>query len=389
MRRSARAAPAKWLPGAGDLAPWALGWWLLWRVPRPRVVPSCDATPARRDPGRRVSVVVPARNEELNIATVVGSLATQAPPPDQLVVVDDESNDGTAELAGAGGALVVSAGPLPDGWTGKAWACAQGEEATDAPVLVFLDADTRLEPGGLARLVAELDAQGGRGLISVQPYHVMERPYEGLSAFFNLVGPMGTGAFTPLGDRASAVGAFGPCLVCNRADYHLAGGHAGVGAAVLDDAALASQFRRAGLPVRLLGGRGTVSFRMYPEGIAQMSEGWTKNMASGAGMVRPINRVLAVAWLAGAISAGAEAVATSAGVRHRPAPAAATLYVAYAAQVHWMLRRVGRFGPLWALAYPVPLAFFLVIFARSAILTKLRGQVRWRGRTIPTALAPQ
>jgi 4,4'-diaponeurosporenoate glycosyltransferase len=62
---------------------------------------------------------------------------------------------------------------------------------------------------------------------------------------------------------------------------------------------------------------------------------------------------------------------------------AAALYVAYAAQLGWMLRRVGRFGWATAAAYPVPLAFFLAVFARSVALTKIRRQVTWRGRAVP------
>lgn len=368
-------APSRRVRADLEIARWALGVWLLWRVPRPRPVAGGGSPP-----GRAVAVVVPARNEEMGVEALVASLMAQAPPPDQVVVVDDTSTDATAALARAAGADVVAAGAVPHGWTGKAWACARGAEATLGEVLVFLDADTVVEAGGLGRLIAELAAQGGRGLVSVQPFHVMKRPYERLSAFFNLVGPMGTSAFTPLAGRAGTVGAFGPCLVCARADYESVGGHAGARGAVLDDAAMARRFVMAGLPVRLLGGRGTVSYRMYPAGLAQLTEGWTKNMASGAGIVRPVTLVLVVAWLSGAISAVRYAV--MAGMRRcRPGPAAG-LYLAYVAQLGWMLRRVGRFGALTAVAFPVPLGFFMAVFARSVALTAIRGQVRWKGRTV-------
>ncbi len=360
-----------------ELARWALGAWLLWRVPRPRPVP-VGGPPRQR---RATSVVVPARNEEANIAALVASLVAQCPPPAQVLVVDDGSTDATARLARAAGADVLAAGPVPNGWTGKAWACARGAEATVGEVLAFLDADTVLAPGGLERLLAELAAQGWRGLVSVQPFHVTLRPYERLSAFFNLVGPMGTGAFTPLAGWRGVVGAFGPCLVCDRTDYEAAGGHACVRGNVLDDAALARHFALAGLPVRLLGGRDTVSFRMYPAGFAQLAEGWTKNMASGAAIARPLTLVLVVAWLSGAISAVRYAVLAGMG-RCRRGPAAG-LYLAYVAQLEWMLRRVGSFGALPAVAFPVPMTFFLAIFARSVVLTALRGQVRWKGRMIP------
>ncbi len=375
---------ARW---AVEAARWGAGLWLLWRVPRPRPVP--DDGPAAAD--RAAWVVVPARDEEASIGALLASLASQSPAPAAVVVVDDASTDATAALARAAGAQVVTAGQVPDGWTGKAWAAALGARQAGGEVLVFLDADTVVEPGGLGRLVAELASQGGRGLVSAQPFHHIERPYEALSAFFNLVAPMGTGAFTPRAGRGRPVGAFGPCLVCSRADYQAVGGHASVRGAVLDDAALARRFEQAGLPVRLLGGRGAVRYRMYPSGVAQLAEGWTKNMASGAGMVRPATMVAVVAWLSGAISAVWYALAGLRRLRRAPPGARAAglvpvtgPYLAYAAQLGWMLRRVGRFGVLTSLAYPLPLAFFLGVFTRSVVVTAVRGEVRWKGRTLPT-----
>jgi 4,4'-diaponeurosporenoate glycosyltransferase len=59
------------------------------------------------------------------------------------------------------------------------------------------------------------------------------------------------------------------------------------------------------------------------------------------------------------------------------------VYAAVVAQLVWMLRRVGTYGLLTALLFPVPLAFFLVVFARSAFLTVVRRKVAWKGRDLP------
>ena len=88
---------------------------------------------------------------------------------------------------------------LPEGWAGKPWACWQGAQQAGGDLLLFLDADTWLEPDGLERLVQEYLAQGG--LLSVQPFHRVRQLYEELSAFFNIVQIAGMNAFTPLGDR--------------------------------------------------------------------------------------------------------------------------------------------------------------------------------------------
>lgn len=345
---------------------WGAGTWLLWRIV------TCLGTEVETG---GATVVVPARNEERNLPRLLASLADHDPPPAQVIVVDDGSEDATAEVAGRCGATVVAAGALPAGWTGKAWACARGAEAagSDATALVFLDADTVVAPGGLSRILSEHGRRGG--LVSVQPFHVTERPYEALSVFFNLVSMMGVGAFAPR-RRARPTGAFGPCLACSPADYVSAGGHGhpDVRGRVVEDVALARRFTDAGLPVSVLGGRGTIAFRMYPQGLSQLVEGWTKNFAAGAASTRPATFVLISLWLSGCISAAWSL----------PAPVAAAVYLAYAAQLAWMLRRIGRFGWWPAVLYPIPLAFFVVVFARSLVLTHLRGEVRWRGRTIST-----
>ena len=349
---------------------WLVGIWLLWSIPRCRTDGMADLD--------GVAVIVPARDEERTLPTLLASLARQEPRPAEVVVVDDSSTDGTAEVAQRAGATVVPCEALPAGWTGKTWACWTGVQATAAPTLVFLDADTELAAGGLARVVGEHRRRGG--LVSVQPFHLTERPYERLSAFFNVVSMMGVDAFGPAAARRhrSPAGAFGPCLVASRDDYLAAGGHEAVRSEVVEDVALARRFTQADRPVACLGGRGTVAFRMYPGGVRHLVEGWTKNFATGAGATRPLTLLLISVWLSGCISA-----AWYLGTGTVGRGAAVALYAAYAAQLAWMLGRIGRFGVATPFAYPVPLGFFLVVFARSLVLTHVRGEVRWRGRAVP------
>ena len=189
-------------------------------------------------------------------------------------MVDDESSDRTAAVAAAGGAEVVAAPPRPEGWTGKAWACATGAALAGTTsggedVLVFLDADVRLErPDVLDRLAAEV-AAAPDGLISVQPWHRTGRPVEQLSLFFNVTALMGSVAFTVLGTRVRPTLAFGPVLACRQAAYEASGGHAhaSVRGAVAEDIALARRFPS----VALFTGRPDVSFRMYPSGLRALS----------------------------------------------------------------------------------------------------------------------
>jgi len=122
-----------------------------------------------------------------------------------------------------------------------------------------------------------------------------------------------------------------------------------------------------------------------------MVEGWSKGMATGSGGSPPLVRGLMIAWITGSTSSvillamgiAALVVAGHAG----PADVAfgvwtVGIYALYAGQAWWMLRRIGSFGPVTALAFPLPLAFFHAVFARSLWLAKVRGSVTWRGRQV-------
>ena len=370
---------------------WLCGCWLLWHVglvgrrsvaaggPGDERAGGLGVSAAPRPP---CSIIIPARDEAGTLPVLLASLAAQRRPGDEVIVIDDDSGDATAAVARSGGASVVApAPPLADGWTGKNSACWAGAELAGHDVLVFLDADTHLAPGGLDALLGEHAAR--RGLLSVQPYHEVRRAYERLSAYFNVVAMMGIDAFTPLGARRVPSGAFGPVLVTSRADYVSAGGHRAVAGEILDDVALARRYTESGIRVTCLGGRGTVGFRMYPDGVGHLVEGWTKNFAGGAAGTRKVTLVLVAAWISLGIEAAWSAGQVLVGADLEVVPALA-VYAAVVAQLGWMLHRIGSFGLRTALLYPIPLAFFLLVFARSLVDVHLRHHVTWKGRQLTT-----
>ncbi len=302
------------------------------------------------------------------------------------MVVNDGSRDATASVARSAGAIVVPAADRPPGWTGKAWACHLGAGATTGDLLLFLDADTTLAPDALERLVALQRRHGG--LVSVQPFHDAVRPYEQLSAYFNVVSVLASGAFSSTDARRPM--AFGPCLLTSRADYERVGGHGAARDEILDDVGLAAAYRGAGLPVVCAVGGNAVRMRSYPGGVGQLVAGWTKNIVSGATAAAPAPRAIAVLWVCAhhAVAVGT-LLAIVQSVFGRPLPLAvgslvlwAIAWAALAAQLRWMLRRLGSFRWWTWAVFPVPLAAFDLIFARSAVWTVVHRSVRWRGRDV-------
>ena len=217
---------------------WLAGTWLLWRI---RVCDHQETSPdeaghhhaGAEDGQPSVTIIIPARNEERRLPRLLASIANLTQAPGEVIVVDDHSTDRTAEIAQAAGARVVEPGDLPAGWTGKCWACWNGALAARGRVLVFLDADTWLDPDGLTKLVARHGRVGG--LLSVQPYHVTRSAYEQLSAITNITMFMAVNTFTPLGQRGRPHATFGPCITCGRDDYFRVDGHRAVRSAVLED----------------------------------------------------------------------------------------------------------------------------------------------------------
>jgi 4,4'-diaponeurosporenoate glycosyltransferase len=365
---------------AVELAAWfPLTLLLMWQVLFPRRVARLAHPPTDQP---RISVVIPARNEGHQIGRLLRSLHGQTLSLHQIVVVDDDSTDDTASVASACGATVLQAGAAPPGWNGKTWACWRGASACSGDVLLFLDADTWLEPHGVHRLVG---LYGGAGLLTVQPYHVTQRAYEQLSAFFNLVIVAALGAFTPLGERIEPGGSFGPCVMCARDDYLRVGGHREVRSEVIEDIPLAKLFLRHGLPVRCYLGRGIISFRMYPGGLRELIAGWTKGMGYGAVSVNPLFSLLSGAWITGCFTASVALVRAMAGLGTPAGWAALLGYLLCALLVGRCLAGVGDFRWWTSALFPIPLCFFAGVVARSLVLTYVFRRVTWKGRAIQPA----
>jgi 4,4'-diaponeurosporenoate glycosyltransferase len=356
----------------------ATGFFFLWKVHLLIVKP--EATDTIADVVASTSVIIPARNEESSLPALLQSLHHMNTKVQEIIVVDDDSKDRTAEIANSFGCKVLKNTTLPSDWAGKPWACWSGACAASGDYLLFFDADVFFTPEAVDAVVSTF--LEGKGVLSIQPYHVMKRPYERFSLYFNLIAMMSMRSFTPFGNRIKPLGLFGPCIFCSKEDYFSVDGHRSIKRTVLEDVALGQRFLEAGIPIRALAGRQAVRFRMYPSGFKAVVEGWGKNFASGAQNADLITLLSTILWVTGTIST---LIGLLRGVFQGNGAAFGWYgigYFSFVLQLYWMGRRIGNFGFLSALAYPVHAVFFVAIFFYSLYLKFFKKNVTWKGRSI-------
>jgi len=329
---------------------------------------------------RRISVLLPLRDEAHRVGPCLRALLAQTGVPGlEIVVLDDRSTDGTASLVAAMTAgdprvrLVTGAAPTP-GWLGKPHACQQLAEHADpaADVLIFVDADVELAPHAVAASVALLD-DAGLDLVSPYPRQVT------VTAAERLVQPLLQWSwltFLPLrlaerSLRPSLAAANGQLLAIRRAAYDKAGGHAAVRDAVIEDVELLRAVKRSGGRGGVADGTGLASCRMYT-GWHELRDGYGKSLwaafgsppgaAATVGMLGALYVLPAVAALTGSRLGLA---GYAAGVAGRVVSARAT---------------GGRVWPD-AFTHPASVTALGWLTARSW-LHRRRGTLRWKGRTI-------
>lgn len=370
--------------------PWivmpALGLWRLSRSTYLRDEP--DAPPAD---GPLISVICPARNEARHIAEFVRSALASTYPNFELIVVDDHSTDGTGALARAAGAgdarlKVIDPPPLPDGWFGKQWACHAGAQVARGDVLLFTDADTRHGADLLVRLLNAMQRRQS-DLISVAGRQELVSFWERVvqpSVFAVLVSTFGGTESVSRSTRPRSKIANGQCFMVRRDAYDALGGHDAVRHFVAEDLMLAQQWCAAGKRVHLVVGFDQLSTRMYSS-LAEIIEGWTKNVWAGGRYVLPDQPVVR-GVLRGFMpfSSWPGLVPTIAMVLGATglAPASWATFgaAAYGATVLWALpiMRVVRIPFWYALLHPLGAAVATWIFLKAA----WQGdRVTWKARS--------
>jgi len=331
-----------------------------------------------------VSVLLPVRDEVHQVRECLQSLLGQRGVPRlEILVLDDGSTDGTAELVRTTASgdtrmtLVSGGGPLP-GWYGKPYACHQLASLATGEVLVFVDADVLLAPDAIAAAVGLLD-----GVDLVSPYPRLLAS----SAVERLVQPLLPWSwltFLPTramerSRRPSLAAAGGQFLVVTRAGYLRAGGHSSVRADVLEDIGLARAVKRHGGRVRLADGSRFASCRMYGSW-SQLRDGYQKSLWAAFGsppMAAVVTALLLLLFVAPPVMA---MVAAAIGAWSVAAAGGAAYLTAVLGRVATGRATAARVWPD-ALAHPVSIALFAWLLVGSHARRR-RGTLNWKGRPI-------
>jgi hopene-associated glycosyltransferase HpnB len=333
-------------------------------------MPEPDAWPA-------VVAVIPARNEAATIGRTVASLLGQDyPGAFSVIVVDDNSDDGTAAAAGVSDRLsVVSGKPLPAGWTGKLWAVHQGlDHVTDAAFVLLTDADIEHSPHSLRRLVAKAE-EGGLDLVSLMVLLRCQRAWERLLIpafvfFFQKLFPFSR-VNDPTRPEAAAAGG---CMLVRRAAFERAGGVEAIRDRLIDDCALAAAIKPGG-PI-WLGLTGDVhSLRSYE----RLGEIWTMVARTAYEQLRrsPLALIGTVMGMAIIYLVPPLAVASGEGIAAACGLAAWLLMIA---AYRPTLRLYGL--PAWyGLMLPVAALLYTLMTVDSARRHRRGRGGAWKGRT--------
>lgn len=351
-----------------------------------------------RAPGNPVliAVIMPARDEADVVGRAIRSLLQQTGGQRiHIFLVDDASTDGTAQAARAAAIAegqaqnltVVSASPLPHGWSGKLWAIQQGIEQavkTAPDFFLFTDADIEHAPDSIATLVSIAQA-GPYGMASFMVKLYCQSVAEKLLIpafvyfFFKLYPPAWIS-----NPRRSEAGAAGGCILIRPAVLEKAGGIAAIRHEVIDDCSLAARVKGNGGRLWLGASATTRSIRPYEgfSGIGRMIS------RSAFNQLRHSNILLLLSILGMAATYLLPPALVFAA--HRTAPAvlggAAWLLMVLS---YWPVLRLYCLNPLWALALPVAAVFYMGATFHSAWKYWMGRGGEWKGRIQDPRESPQ
>ncbi len=349
-----------------------LGVLLFFRLPRLKRVKNKD------DKVLKISVIIPARNEEKNLPGLLADLKNQTYKLLEVICVDDDSQDDTANIIKEAGAVYIKPDKLPKGWKGKTWACQNGAKAAKGEILLFIDADVRLSTTAVESLAAEYISN--KKPISVQPYHTVKKQHEYFSLFFNLIEVCATGV-SFIGAKKMR-GLYGPLIMISKQIFSEYGGYETVKDNVAEDLNLGRVYSKKGLDVNLTLGADEVRFRMYPNSFKEVFEGWSKNFSRGSVSIRWWMLLIVFGWITFLTALPFDIAKTLMSADYIMLAVVGGLYLLSVIIIYRTAHTIGSYPLYVCILYPVYLLIFHVIFFCSIIATFIIKKTTWKGRKL-------
>lgn len=364
------------------LLAWIIVLFLPWRPWSTRERLEADAS-CEREVLHDVTVLIPARDEAQVISKTIESLGRQGPGL-EILIVDDQSSDGTGEVArrsNVGGVRVIPGAGLKEGWTGKVWAQSQARPYLERPLVLLLDADITLAPGLIATLRRELRARRV-GLASLMAELSMQGFWERLLLpafvfFFKLIYPFHLS--NSQGKRVAA--AAGGCVLLETRVLDAIGGFDSLKSAIIDDCALARRVKDSGYRTWIGLTRSVTSHRRY-RGFGGIGDIWRMVARTAFTQLRYSWLLLALCTLLMVVCfLGPVLVLFSS----EPLPRAIALAAWFAMWLAYLptLRFYAR-APAWGLLLPFTGLIFLAMTWDSARRYVNGERSAWRGRRYGT-----
>ncbi|MCC8019964.1 MAG: glycosyltransferase family 2 protein [Rikenellaceae bacterium] len=327
-------------------------------------------------PLSKVSVLIPARNEEENIGILLGGFARWRDEVHQLIVYDDSSSDRTYEVscgyASNDSKIRVLRGcELPSGWLGKNHACDRLSAAASGDILLFVDADVRLEKGAVSRAVSYMENHSLE-LLSVFPRQILDNTGSRLCVplmnwiLLSLL-PLLAVRLSPRPSLAAANGQF---MMFQRERYNRLRPHSRFRGSAVEDIAIIKYYKKQRLPVAVLLGRDDIACRMY-SGIRDAVEGFSKNVFDFFG--------------------GSPAVSTTFAAVTTAAPVwifvfngitAGSIYIVVIISIRIFVSVASKQNALWNIVLALPQQLVLLWINLIALVNKKKKRLIWKGRNI-------
>ncbi|MGC8869974.1 MAG: glycosyltransferase [Brevinematia bacterium] len=325
-----------------------------------------------------VSIIIPARNEEKRIEVLLKSITRKIKYPIEIIVVDDNSTDNTLSVAKKYGAKVLQ---VKDFFNeeGKSIACYTGAINSKGDYLLFIDADVFFEDGAFDYIFENIPEEGG---LTINPYHETKKFYEQFSLYSNIVVQLGLK--TKITDDKSIImtnGYFGPFFLIKREDYFKVDGHMSVKDSVIEDMELGKKLADSGVKIYTIPHRKLVKFRMYPEGLKTLFNGWSKNMALGAINASIFSIILISGVFASSFNTTLNLIKNISNFNYLTL-IYTTLYILYSVILFISAKNIGKFKFLSCLLHSLFSTFYIIIFINSFIIKTFGLKIKWRERII-------